>query len=70
MASFDVGGGWGARSVRPVIIFNDANKFKEFIKGDWSVNAGAEAAAKDGDAGISAAITTGEIRVTPITLKK
>lgn len=51
MVRFDVGGGWGARSVRPVIIFSDGNKFKEFIKGDWSVNAGAEAAAKVGDVG-------------------
>ena len=84
MGRFDVGGGWGARSVRPIIIF---------IDGDWSVNAGAEAAAKVGDtgasggagsggddngytthmitdAGVSATVTAGVIRVSPIELKK
>lgn len=53
MARFDVGGGWGVRSVRPVIIFRDEKKFNKFIKGDWSTNAGAEAAAKVGDVGAS-----------------
>ena len=33
MARFDVGGGWGARSVRPVLIFQDEKKFKDFIDG-------------------------------------
>jgi lipid-binding SYLF domain-containing protein len=93
MGRFDVGGGWGARSVRPIIIFSDEEKFKEFIDGDWSVNAGAEAAAKVGDtgasggagsggddngytthmitdAGVSATVTAGVIRVSPIELKK
>ena len=95
MGRFDVGGGWGARSVRPVIIFSDEKVFKEFIDGDWSANAGAEAAAKVGDvgvsggagsdsaakdkgytihmitdAGVSATVTAGVIRVSPIELKK
>jgi len=95
MARFDVGGGWGARSVRPVIIFNNEKVFKDFIDGDWSVNAGAEAAAKVGDtgaaggagsdsaaddkgytihmitdAGVSATVTAGIIRVSPIELKE
>ncbi len=95
MGRFDVGGGWGARSIRPIIIFSDEKKFKDFIDGDWSVNAGAEAAAKVGDvgasggagsdsvaddkgytthlitdAGVSATVTAGIIRVSPIELKK
>lgn len=94
MGRFDVGAGWGVRSVRPVIIFSDEKKFKEFIKGDWSANAGAEAAAKVGekgasggagsgsavddkgytthmitDAGVSATVTAGIIRVSPLDLK-
>src|SRR4051794_5176795 len=32
MARFDVGGGWGARSVRPVAIFQDEKKFNDFIE--------------------------------------
>ena len=51
MVRFDVGGGWGVKSVRPVIIFNDEKKFSKFIKGDWSANAGVDAAAKVGDVG-------------------
>jgi len=53
MVRFDVGGGWGARSVRPVIIFTDEQVFNDFIDGMWSANAGAEAAAKVGDVGAS-----------------
>ena len=95
MARFDVGGGWGARSVRPVLIFTDQEKFNDFISGVWSANAGAEAAAKVGDsgsaggarggdadddkgytvhmitdAGVSATVTAGIIRVKPIELKQ
>jgi len=94
MARFDVGGGWGARSVRPVIIFQDEKEFNNLISGQWSANAGAEAAAKVGDtggaggsgdndekndkgysihmitdAGVSATVTAGLIRITPIKLK-
>lgn len=94
MARFDLGGGWGARSVRPVLIFHDKEKFKGFINGAWAANAGAEAAAKVGetgaaggagaadvggdkgyslhfitDAGVSATVTVGVIRVAPIQLK-
>jgi hypothetical protein len=92
---FDIGGGWGARSVRPVMIFQDEKKFKDFIDGVWSASAGAEAAAKvqgagaaggagSGnlpgdkgysihfitDAGVSATVTVGVIRVKPVKLKK
>ena len=61
MVRFDVGGGWGARSVRPVIIFTDEQVFNDFIDGIWSVNAGAEAAAKVGDIGTSAGTDTGAV---------
>jgi lipid-binding SYLF domain-containing protein len=93
MARFDVGGGWGARSVRPVLIFQNEIKFKDFIDGEWEAQAGAEAAAKVGDsgaasgggssnigdkgysmhmitdAGVSATVTAGIIRVKPVKLK-
>ena len=51
MARFDVGGGWGARSLRPVLIFQDDTKFRKFIDGVWEAQAGAEAAAKVGESG-------------------
>jgi lipid-binding SYLF domain-containing protein len=51
MTRFDIGGGWGARSVRPVVIFQNEKKFKDFIEGVWSAGAGAEAAAKVGETG-------------------
>jgi lipid-binding SYLF domain-containing protein len=94
MTRFDVGGGWGARSVRPVLIFQDEKKFKDFIDGQWEAQAGAEAAAKVGesgaaggggsgavgdkgytvhmitDAGVSATVTAGIIRVKPVKLKE
>jgi len=95
MERFDLGGGLGARSERPVVIFQDEEKFKEFIEGTWSANAGAEAAAKVGesgaaggvgsgdlggdkgysvylitDAGVSATLTVGVIRVKPVELKE
>ncbi|RTL00909.1 MAG: hypothetical protein EKK59_03745 [Neisseriaceae bacterium] len=94
MLRFDVGGGWGARSVRPVVIFHDQAKFRDFISGMWSANAGAEAAAKVGetgaaggagsgnignqgyslhmitDAGVSATVTMGVLRVAPVKLKQ
>jgi hypothetical protein len=91
---FDIGSGLGTRSVRPVITFQNEKKFKDFIDGDWSVNAGAALAAKskDGgtsgaagssnlsgdkgysihfitDAGVTATVTVGVIRVKPIKLK-
>jgi hypothetical protein len=47
----DFGAGWGARSVRPVLIFQDEKKFREFIDGDFEASMGAEASAKVGDTG-------------------
>jgi len=51
MTRFDIGGGDGGRIVRPVVIFQSEQKFKDFTEGAWSVGAGAEAAAKVGTTG-------------------
>ncbi len=51
MRRFDFGAGWGARSVRPVMIFQDADKFLQFIDGNFEVRFGAEASAKVGETG-------------------
>jgi hypothetical protein len=51
MARFDVGMGWGARSIRPVAIFTDAKVFKDMTDGEWEFQAGAEASAKVGEGG-------------------
>lgn len=51
MARFDVGMGWGARSLRPVAVFTDAKAFKDMTDGEWEAQAGAEAAAKVGEGG-------------------
>jgi len=51
MTRFDFGAGWGARSVRPVLIFFDEQKFQQFIDGAFKVKMGAEASAKVGEAG-------------------
>ena len=61
MTRFDVGGGWGARSVRPVVIFQDEKKFKDFIDGTWEVQAGAEAAAKAGESGAAGGAGSGDV---------
>lgn len=61
MARFDVGGGWGARALRPVVIFQDEKKFKSFINGLWDAQAGTEAAAKVGEAGAAGGAGTGAI---------
>jgi lipid-binding SYLF domain-containing protein len=61
MARFDIGGGWGARSVRPVIIFQDEKKFKDFIDGVWEAQAGAEAAAKVGETGAAGGAGSGNL---------
>jgi len=51
MRRFDLGMGWGARSVRPVLIFHDRKKFGDFIDGMFEGKIGAEASAKVGEAG-------------------
>ncbi len=63
MARFDIGGGWGARSIRPVLIFHDEKKFNDFIDGVWEVQVGAEAAAKVGEAGAAGGAGSGDLPV-------
>jgi len=50
---FDIGGGYGARSVRVVLIFQNEKKFEDFIDGVWSARAGAETGAKVKDEAVS-----------------
>ena len=52
---FDIGGGYGARSVRVVLIFQNEKKFEDFIDGVWSARAGAETGAKVKDEAVSGA---------------
>ncbi|MCJ7555878.1 MAG: hypothetical protein MUP90_03060 [Gammaproteobacteria bacterium] len=61
MARFDVGGGWGVRSVRPVLIFQDEKKYLDFIGGKWGATAGAEAAAKVGESGAAGGAGSGDV---------
>ena len=50
---FDIGGGYGLRSVRIVLIFQNEKKFEDFIDGVWSARAGAETGAKFKDEVVS-----------------
>jgi len=50
---FDIGGGYGLRSVRVVLIFQNEKKFEDFIDGVWSARAGAETGAKVKDEVVS-----------------
>jgi lipid-binding SYLF domain-containing protein len=61
MERFDLGGGLGARSERPIVIFQEEEKFKDFIDGTWSANAGAEAAAKVGEAGAAGGVGSSDL---------
>lgn len=60
MKRFDIGGGDGGRIVRPVVIFQSEQKFKDFTEGAWSVGAGAEAAAKVGTTGAAGGAGSGD----------
>ena len=51
MSRFDIGAGWGARAVRPVMIFHDSTKFARYVDGEFDATIGAEAAAKVGESG-------------------
>lgn len=51
MSRFDIGAGWGARSVRPVLIFHDSTKFAKYVDGEFDASIGAEASAKVGESG-------------------
>jgi hypothetical protein len=58
---FDIGGGYGLRNLRPVIVFHDEIKFKKFIKGVWTMSAGAEASAKNKDSGAAGGAGSGDL---------
>jgi lipid-binding SYLF domain-containing protein len=51
MTRFDFGAGWGARSVRPVLIFRDDTTFRRFVDGTFEATFGVEASAKAGETG-------------------
>jgi uncharacterized spore protein YtfJ len=51
MRRFDIGAGWGARALRPVLIFQDSTKYRDYVNGDFEVRMGAEATAKAGEKG-------------------
>ena len=51
MSRFDIGAGWGARAVRPVMIFHDSTKFARYVDGEFDATIGAEASAKVGESG-------------------
>ena len=51
MSRFDIGMGWGARAVRPVLIFHDSTKFARYVDGEFDATIGAEASAKVGESG-------------------
>ena len=51
MRRFDLGAGWGARALRPVLIFQDEKKFRDYIDGNFDATLGAEASAKAGEKG-------------------
>jgi len=45
VARFDVGGGWGIRSYKLLMVFTDEKVMKKAASGSWNFEAGAEAAA-------------------------
>ncbi|MFT5702817.1 MAG: lipid-binding SYLF domain-containing protein [Rickettsiales bacterium] len=61
MTRFDIGGGWGARSVRMILIFSDKDKYEDFIDGFITAKVGAEAAAKVGDVGAAGGASGNEL---------
>ncbi len=42
---FDIGGGWGARSYKALLVFNNQDVLDQWKTGKWSFQAGAEASA-------------------------
>ena len=42
---FDIGGGWGVRSDKILLILNSAEVIKRFRSGTWEFQAGVEASA-------------------------
>jgi lipid-binding SYLF domain-containing protein len=51
VSRFDLGGGWGARSYKNLVITEDEDILDNAKKGDWTIEAGAEASAGTAGAG-------------------
>ena len=62
MRRLDLGMGWGARAVRPVLIFQDAKKYQEYIDGNFDASIGAEASAKAGEKGAAGGGATENVK--------
>ncbi len=60
VSRFDIGGGWGARSCKALMVFNDPKALDAWKDGKWIYEAGAEASAGSTAAqGSSAAMDEG-----------
>lgn len=55
------GVGWGGRSEKIVLIFQDVEKLRDLANGKWNAGIEAEAAAKAGDVGVAGAGSTGDL---------
>ena len=67
---FDLGAGYGVRKFQVVLIIHDTELLEEVKQGKWRFSAGAEAAAKVGDAGAAGAGGTADAsdKFTPYLL--
>jgi hypothetical protein len=54
----DVGGGWGARNLRVILVIHEPKLLRRAGKTHWSFGAGAEASAKAGDSGAAGGMGT------------
>lgn len=61
MGEFGVGPGLGLKDFREIIIFNNAEKFNNFVEKGWDFGGHADAAAKSGEKGGSVG---GEVSIT------
>lgn len=55
------GAGWGGRSEKIVLIFQDLKQLQDLADGKWQAGASAEAAAKAGDVGAAGGGGTGDL---------
>lgn len=55
------GAGWGGRSEKLVLIFQDREKLRDLADGKWNAGVEAEAAAKAGDVGAAGGGGTGDL---------
>ena len=53
--------GWGGRSEKIVLIFQDVEKLRDLAAGKWNAGIEAEAAAKAGDVGAAGGGGTGDL---------